>query len=93
MSDVKMRVKYFEEVKLFDFIEDYKAFINKCHQEFEMSDEEKESLKIKIINDGDDMDIENEQDFKDNLDAIENNELVCILTSSGKKKKNLSLQK
>ena len=87
MSDVKMRVKYFEEVKLFDFIEDYKAFINKCHQEFEMSDEEKESLKIVIINDGDNMDIENEQDFKDNLDAIENNELVCILTSSGKKKK------
>ncbi len=82
-----MRVKYFEEEKLFDFIEDYKAFINKCHQEFEMSDEEKESLKIVIINDGDNMDIEKEQDFKDNLDAIDNNELVCILTSSGKKKK------
>jgi hypothetical protein len=87
MSVVKMKVKYFEEEKLFDFIEDYKTFINKCHQEFEMSDEEKESLKIVIINDGDNMDIENEQDFKDNLDAIENNKLVCILTSSEKKKK------
>ena len=82
-----MKVKYFDETKRFDFIDNYQQFLEKCYKEFDMSEEEKKSLKIFILDDGDEMTIENETDFKDNKNSVnENNELICILKSSGRYK-------
>ena len=84
-----MEVKYFDETKKFDFIDNYQQFLEKCYKEFDMSEEEKKSLKIFILDDGDEMTIENETDFKDNKNSVnDNNELICILKSSGRKPKN-----
>ena len=61
-----MKVKYFDETKKFDFIDNYQQFLEKCYQEFDMSEEEKKSLRIFILDDGDELVVENEGDFNDN---------------------------
>ena len=83
-----MKVTYFDETKKFNKIDNRKDFLEKCYKEFDMSEEEKNSLKIIIMNDGDEMIIENDDDFENNQDAVDdNNEIVCILKSSGRKPK------
>ena len=84
-----MKVSYFNETKNFDFIDNYQQFLLKCYKEFDMSEEEKKSLKIFILDDGDEMTVENEGDFNDNKSSLnDNNELICILKSSGRKPQN-----
>jgi hypothetical protein len=82
-----MKVKYFDEEKTFEEITDYNTFKKKCYEEFEMSEEEKISFKLYRIDDsGDRLDVENEVDFKDNLDPDENNNIIFLILSSGRKK-------
>ena len=82
-----MRVKYFDEEKTFEEITDYNTFKKKCYEEFEMSEEEKISFKLYRIDDsGDRLDVENEADFKDNLEPDENNNIIFLIISSGRKK-------
>ena len=50
-----MKVSYFNETKNFDFIDNYQQFLEKCYQEFDMSEEEKKSLKIYVLDDGDEI--------------------------------------
>jgi hypothetical protein len=74
-----MEVRYFDETKKFDSINNYQQFLEKCYKEFDMSVEEKKSLKIFILDDRDEMTVENEEDFNDNKNSInDNNELNCI---------------
>ena len=74
-----MEVKYFDETKRFDFIDNYQQFLEKCYKEFDMSEEEKKSLKIFFLDDGDEIVIENEGDFEDNKYSLnDNNELIFI---------------
>ena len=51
-----------------------------------MSEEEKKSLRIFILDDGDEMTVENEGDFDDWKNDYD--ELICILKSSERKPKN-----
>ena len=89
-----MKVKYFDETKRFDFIDDYQQFLEKCYKEFDMSEEEKETLRIFILDDGDELIVENEGDFNDCKSSLNDyNELICILKSSGRKPKKDILQK
>ena len=82
-----MKVKYFDEEKTFEEITDYNTFKKKCYEEFEMSEEEKISFKLYRIDDsGDRLDVENEADFKDNLDPDDNNNIIFLIISSGRKK-------
>ena len=88
-----MKVRYFDETKRFDFIDNYQQFLEKCYKEFDMSEEEKKSLRISILDDGDEMTVENEGDFNDYKSSLnENNELICILKSSGRTKNNEILE-
>ena len=80
-----MEVKYFDETKKFDFIDNYQQFLEKCYKEFNMSEEEKKSLKIFVLDDGDEIMIENEGDFDENKSLFNDN--ICILKSSGRKPK------
>ena len=58
-----------------------------------MSEEEKKSLKIFVLDDGEEMIIENEEDFNDCKSSLnEYDELICILKSSGRKPKNEILE-
>ena len=83
-----MEVRYFDETKKFDFIDNYQQFLEKCYKEFDMSEEEKKSLKIFVLDDEDELTIENEGDFNDSKSSLnDNNELICILKSSGRKPK------
>ena len=88
MSDTKIIVKYFDKEKHFKKIEDYEEFLNKCYSDFEMNEEEKQSLKLKVLDYGDEVDIENENDFHDNLNPDENNQIIYILYSKKGEKKN-----
>ena len=82
-----MKVKYFDEEKTFEEITDYNTFKKKCYEEFEMSEEEKISFKLYRIDDsGDRLDVENEADFKDNLEPDDNNNIIFLIKSSGRKK-------
>ena len=83
-----MKVRYLDETNKFDFIDNYQQFLEKCYKEFDMSEEEKKSLRISILdNDGDLIEIENEEDFNDNKSSLnDNNELICIIKSSGRPK-------
>ena len=83
-----MEVRYFDETKRFDFIDNYQQFLEKCYEEFDMSEEEKKSLRIFILDDGDELIVENEGDFNDCKSSLNDyNELICILKSSGRKPK------
>ena len=81
-----MKVRYYDEMKKFDFIDNYQQFLEKCYKEFDMSEKEKKSLKIFILDDGDEIMIENEGDFDENKSLFNDN--ICILKSSGRKPKN-----
>ncbi len=94
MSDTKIIVKYFEKETQFKKIENYEEFLNKCYTDFEMNEEEKKSLKIKILDDvGDKIDIDNEIDFKENLNPDDNNQIIYILYSKEGEKKNKNKKK
>ena len=88
MSSGKMIIEYFGEKKTFEFIKDYNQFITKCHQEFDMSEEEIKSFKLYKLDEGDEIDIEKEDDFIDNIEEFnDNGEIIFIIKSSGRKKK------
>ncbi len=93
MSDTKIIVKYFEKETQFKKIENYEEFLNKCYTYFEMNEEEKKSLKIKVLDYGDEVDIENEDDFNDNLNPDDNNQIIYILYSKEGEKKNKNKKK
>ena len=88
MSDTQIIVKYFEKETHFKKIENYEEFLNKCYTDFEMNEEEKQSLKIKVLDYGDEVDIENKNDFNDNLNPDDNNQIIYILYSKEGEKKN-----
>ena len=88
MSDTQIIVKYFEKETHFKKIENYEEFLNKCYTDFEMNEEEKQSLKIKVLDYGDEVDIENKNDFNENLNPDDNNQIIYILYSKEGEKKN-----
>ena len=87
MAEIKTIIKYLEEEKEYKFINNYQTFLNTCYKAFDMSEEEKKSLKIFLIDeDGDEISIDSESDFTENLNSNENNELIYLLKSCKKKK-------
>ena len=82
-----MVVQYQNEERKFGLISNYDEFLKKCKNEFQINDEEIGNLKIYKINEEDRLDIENENDYKDNLEPNDNNEIIFILLSN--KNKNL----
>ena len=82
-----MVVQYQNEERKFDLISNYDEFLKKCKNEFQINDEEIRNLKIYKIDEEDRLDIENENDYKDNLEPNDNNEIIFILLSN--KTKNL----
>ena len=82
-----MVVQYQNEERKFGLISNYDEFLKKCKNEFQINDEEIRNLKIYKIDEEDRLDIENENDYKDNLEPNDNNEIIFILLSN--KNKNL----
>ena len=82
-----MVVQYQNEERKFGLISNYDEFLKKCKNEFQINDEEIRNLKIYKIDEEDRLDIENENDYKDNLEPNDNNEIIFILLSN--KTKNL----
>ncbi len=82
-----MVVQYQNEERKFDLISNYDEFLKKCKNEFQINDEEIRNLKIYKIDEEDRLDIENENDYEDNLEPNDNNEIIFILLSN--KTKNL----
>ena len=82
-----MVVQYQNEERKFGLISNYDKFLKKCKNEFQINDEEIRNLKIYKIDEEDRLDIENENDYKDNLEPNDNNEIIFILLSN--KNKNL----
>ncbi len=86
MAEIKTIIKYLEEEKEYKFINNYQTFLHTCYKAFDMSEEEKKSLKIFLIDEeGDEISIDSEIDFKENLNSNENNELIYLLKSCKKK--------
>ena len=85
----KMIIKYFVEgrprfEKTIDFIEDYNEFIKKCHKEFDMDEDQIKSFKLYKLDDDDKLDIENENDFKENIE--DGGEIIFIIKTCERKK-------
>ena len=86
MAEITTIIKYLEEEKEYKFINNYQTFLNTCYKAFDMGEEEKKSLKIFLIDeDGDEISIDSESDFTENLNSNENNELIYLLKSCKKK--------
>ena len=86
MAEITTIIKYLEEEKEYKFINNYQTFLNTCYKAFDMGEEEKKSLKIFLIDeDGDEISIDSESDFNENLNSNENNELIYLLKSCKKK--------
>ena len=49
-----------------------------------MNEEEKKNLKIFKIDEEDLLDIENDNDYRDNLDPNDNNEIIFLLRYKGR---------
>ena len=80
MAEIKTIIKYLEEEKEYKFINNYQTFLNTCYKAFDMSEEEKKSLKIFLIDeDGDEISIDSESDFTENLNSNEKNKLINII--------------
>ena len=59
MAEITTIIKYLEEEKEYKFINNYQTFLNTCYKAFDMSEEEKKSLKIFLIDeDGDEISID-----------------------------------
>ena len=71
--------------KTIDFIEDYNEFIKKCHKEFNMDEDQIKSFKLYKLDEGDELDIDIENDFKDNIE--DGGEIKFIIKTCEKKKK------
>ena len=84
MSEIKIIVKYENQEINFTLIDDFEHFLEKCYKEFQMNEEEKKNLKIFKIDEEDLLDIENDNDYRDNLDPNDNNEIIFLLRSKGR---------
>ena len=74
-----IKIRYNDKEKECNIIKNYSEFLRTCYQYFEITKEEEEYLKIFVLNYGDEVSIENEEDFNENLDLDENNEIIYIL--------------
>ena len=96
MEDRKMIIKYCDKEKQFNYINNYKEFLEIICKTFEIDENEVKSLKIYQLDDEDKLIIENENDFNDCLEANENNQIIYILESTIKKeikKEDISVSK
>ena len=93
MDDQKIIIKYFDEKKEYKLIRDYDLFLKTCYKDFDISEEEQKNLKIVMIDDdGDELSIENKNDFEDSL-TLDNKELVFIIKTEKKKNNKNKIKK
>ncbi len=86
-NETKMIVKYLDKQIKFPKINEYSVFLKKLNETFSMKNEEIESLKLyKLDDDNDELLIENEEDFNENLEPNKNNEIIYIIKTKGRKK-------
>ena len=86
-NETKMIVKYLDKQIKFPKINEYSVFLKKLNETFSMKNEEIESLKLyKLDDDNDELLIENEKDFNDNLETNQNNEIIYIMKTKERKK-------
>ncbi len=69
MSDKTRVITYLDETKEHKDIKDYQTFLNICYKDFDMGEEEKNTLKVFVFDGEDLIAIENEGDFQDNQDG------------------------
>ena len=77
----KIILNYFDKKVEINEICKYQEFLNQCYKLLEMSEEEISTLKIYKLDEGDEISIENENDYNDNLNVNENNQIIFILKS------------
>ena len=89
MSDKTRIITYLDETKEHKDIKDYQTFLNICYKDFDMSEEEKSTLKVFLFDGIDEIDIENEDDFLDNQDGdcLEYRLKSCLKEKKKKRKK------
>ena len=93
-NETKMIVKYLDKQIKFPKINEYSVFLKKLNETFSMKNEEIESLKLyKLDDDNDELLIENEEDFNDNLETNQNNEIIYIMKTKERKKEKKSIRK
>ncbi len=93
-NETKMIVKYLDKQIKFPKINEYSVFLKKLNETFSMKNEEIESLKLyKLDDDNDELLIENEEDFNDNLETNQNNEIIYIMKTKERKKEKKVLEK
>ncbi len=85
MEDTQMIIKYYDKEKKFNYINNYKDFLEKCCKTFEIDENEFKSLLIYKLDEDDKLIIENENDFKECLDVNDDNQIKYILESTIKK--------
>ena len=80
MSKTHLKVKYKKQEKEFDYIDNYDKFLEKCSKEFQLNKEEIKNLKLyQIDEEGDELIIENENDYQNNLEPNDNVEITYNL--------------
>ena len=86
MEDRQMIIRYFDKEKQFNYINNYNDFLEKCYKIFDIDENKKNSLKIlRIDEDDEELDIDNEDDFNNCIEPNENNQIIYILKLDGKK--------
>ncbi len=85
--EIEIIVQFNDEKFKGKLIKDYKEFLNKCCKEFSLSNEEIKTFKLFVLDYGDEISIENELDFKENLDPDDNNQITYILKGNRIEKK------
>ena len=82
MNDKKIIIlNYFDKKVEINEICKYQEFLNQCYKLLEMSEEEISTLKIYKLDEGDEISIENENEYNDNLNLNDNNQIIFILKS------------
>jgi hypothetical protein len=84
---IEIIVQFNDEKFKGKLIKDYKEFLNKCCKEFNLSNEEIKTFKLFVLDYGDEISIENESDFKENLEPDDNNQIKYILKGNRIEKK------
>ena len=80
MSKTHLKVKYKKQEKEFDYIDNYDKFLEKCSKEFQLNKQEIKNLKLyQIDEEGDELIIENENDYQNNLEPNDNVEITYNL--------------
>ena len=79
-DETNMKIKYLEKEKKLGFINDYNKFLDKCYKLFKIKENEKKNIQISVLDEeGDELTIDNENDFKETQIIDEEKNIITYI--------------